>query len=52
MGTLHEDLCTFMVTSHVILLRMRNLSDRSCRENQNTQFVFINLVPIIMLFMR
>jgi len=33
-GTLHEDLCTFMVISRWILLRRRNLS-RSCREDQN-----------------
>jgi len=33
--TLHEDLCAFMVF-HSILLRMRNFSDKSCRENQNT----------------
>jgi DUF438 domain-containing protein len=30
MGTLHEDLFTFMI---------RNVSDRSSRENQNTHFV-------------
>ena len=34
--TLHEDLCTFMIISRWILLRMRNVSDESCRENQNT----------------
>jgi hypothetical protein len=26
----------------VLLLRMRNVSDSSCRENQNTHFVFSN----------
>jgi hypothetical protein len=35
-GTLHEELCTFMIISRLILLRMRNVSDKSCRENQNT----------------
>jgi hypothetical protein len=39
-GTLHEDLCTFMIISCWILLRMRNVSDKSYRENQNTHFMF------------
>jgi hypothetical protein len=34
------DICTFLITSRWILLRMRNVSDKSCRENQNTHFVF------------
>ena len=41
-GTLHGDLCTFLIISRRILLRMRNVSDRSCRENQNTHFMYIN----------
>jgi hypothetical protein len=28
-----------MITSHTALLRMRNISDKSCRENQNTFYV-------------
>jgi len=32
-GTSHEDLCTFMTISHWILLKMRNVSDKVCREN-------------------
>jgi hypothetical protein len=40
-GTLHEDLRTLM-TSRWILLEMRNVSDKSCRENQNTNFIFSN----------
>jgi hypothetical protein len=44
-GTLHKDLCTFMIISRWILLRMRNVSDKSCRENQNTHFMFNNLFP-------
>jgi len=31
---------------------MRNLSDRSCRENQNTHFTFKNVFPNIMSFVR
>jgi len=39
-GTLHEDLFTLMIISDSVLLRMRNVSDKSCRENQNTH-VFV-----------
>ena len=34
-GTLHADLCTIM-TSRSVRLIMRNVSDKSCGENQNT----------------
>ena len=37
-GTLHEDRCTFMTISRSVLLTVRNVSDKSCRENQNTHF--------------
>jgi hypothetical protein len=33
------------VTSRSFLLRMRNVSDKSCRENQNTHFVSRKLIP-------
>jgi len=39
MGTLHEDQYTFLIISHSVLLGMKNLSDKSCRENQNTHFM-------------
>jgi hypothetical protein len=39
-GTLYEDLCTLMILSCSVLIRMRNISDKSCTENQNTHFVF------------
>jgi hypothetical protein len=42
MGTLQEDVCTFMIVSHSIRLGMRNVSDQSCRGSQNTQFMFKN----------
>jgi transposase len=35
MGTLHEDQYIFFIISHSVLLRMRTVSDKSCRENQN-----------------
>ena len=47
-GTLHEYLHTFMIVTRLILLRMRNVSDKPCRDNQNTHFVFNKLtVPKI-----
>jgi len=32
----------FFNTSRLFLLRMRNVSNKRCRENQNTHFVFGN----------
>jgi len=42
MGTLHEDQCTFSIMFHLFLLRMKNVVDKSCRENQDAHFVFSN----------
>jgi len=42
-GTLHEDQYTFLIIYYSFLLRMRNVSERSCRENQNTHFMFNNI---------
>jgi hypothetical protein len=36
MCTVHEDQYTVLIISRTVLLRMRNIPDRSCRENQNT----------------
>ena len=46
-GYLHEDRCTYtcMIISRSVLLRMRKFSDKSCKENQNTHFIFNNFVP-------
>ena len=41
-GTLQEDLSTFIVISFSVLLRIRTVSDKSCRESQNTRFMFNN----------
>ena len=38
-----------MTISLLIMLRMRNVSDKSCRENQNTHFIFNNFFPKIAL---
>jgi len=35
----------FTIISSQILLRMRNVSDRCCREIQNTHFIFQYLFP-------
>jgi hypothetical protein len=31
-----------MIISHPVLLRMRSVLDKSCRENQNKHFMFCN----------
>jgi len=49
---LHEDHWTFLIISRLFLLRMRNVSDKSCRGNQNTHFVFYVLFWKIVPFMR
>ena len=42
-GTLHEDQYIYIfIVSRSFLLRMRNVSDKGCRENQNTHFAFSN----------
>jgi len=41
-GTLHEDQCIVWILSHSVLFRMRNVSDKSYRENEATHFVFSN----------
>jgi hypothetical protein len=43
-GTVHEDVCTFMI-SHRILLRVKVFSRQICRNNQNTHFMFTNSPP-------
>jgi hypothetical protein len=47
--TLHENQCTIMA----IFLRMRNVSDKMCRGNRNTRFVFNKFcLSKFVLFMR
>ena len=41
-GTLLEDQYTSFIISHSILFRMRNVSSKFCRENQNTHFISKN----------
>jgi len=40
MGTLHEDKYTFLITCRPVLLRMKNGSDKSCREPRSTHVMF------------
>jgi hypothetical protein len=51
-STLHDGTCTFMIISRSLLLRVRNVSDKSCRENQNTHLLLKNLFPKLVLFKR
>jgi len=51
MGTIHDDLCSFMI-SRSVLLRVRNVSDKPCGEDQNTYFRFNNFLPKIVPFIR
>jgi hypothetical protein len=37
-GTLHEDQHTFMNVSRSFLVRVRNISDIRCGENENKHF--------------
>ena len=42
-GTLFEDPWTFIIISHRILFRVRNVADKICKKkNQNTHFMFNN----------
>ena len=42
MSTSHENILIFFIVSRWILLKMRTVSDKSCRENQNTHFMSSN----------
>jgi len=50
-GTLHEYQYTFFIASRSVLLRMKNVSDKNCRGNQNTHFIFSNFLSKIVPFM-
>jgi len=43
--SIHADLCTFIIVYLWIFLRMKNISDKYCRKNQNTHFMFRTLFP-------
>jgi len=52
MGTLHEDLFTFLIPSLSVLFRVGHVSYKICREYQNTHFVLSNFFRKIMPFVR
>jgi len=41
-GTIHEDHDTLLLVSRLFLIRLRNVSDKSCKETQNTHFKYNN----------
>jgi len=41
-GTLRQDQCTIFLIFRSVLPRIRNVSHKNCKENQNTDFVFSN----------
>jgi hypothetical protein len=47
-ATLHEDLSTFMISR--LIIRMTNVSDKSCKKNQNTPFIFIPLFQKLTIY--
>jgi len=49
---LHEYMCIVMIVYRRIILKIRNVSDKICRQTQNTHFIFGNFFPKIVLFMR
>ena len=40
-GTLHENIRTFMIISRSALLRIGNILDKTCIENESTHIVFL-----------
>jgi len=44
MDSLHNDLSTIMIISCWIILKIRNVSNISCRVHQNTRFIFNNFL--------
>ena len=51
-GTVNEGQYIFLIISRLVPFRMRNVSNKSCRKNQNTHFVFSNSFPRIVPFFR
>jgi hypothetical protein len=51
-GAKHEDVCIFMIISRLVLLRMRNVSNKRRREYQNADvllnifFFYQKIVPV------
>jgi len=41
MGTLHEDKYMVLIICCSVLFRMKKVSDKRCRQNQNKHFFFL-----------
>jgi hypothetical protein len=41
--TSHKDQYTILITSRSVILRMRHIANKRCRENHSTHFIFNNL---------
>jgi len=50
-GTLREDLHTFMIISRSILLKMRNISDNNIKKDKTLSLYSITFFHKIVLFM-
>jgi len=42
---LHENLSPYIIISRSVILRMRNIFEKLCRQNQNTHFMFNYMLP-------
>jgi hypothetical protein len=51
-GTSHEDVRTFTTIPQSFPLTMRYVSDKNCIEQESTNFIFKNLLPKIVPFLR
>ena len=51
-GCLREHEYTYLIISRSVLLRMRNVSDKSCRGYQNTHFIYNNFFFFLNLAVR
>jgi len=51
-GYFTGDQYTFLIISRLVLLRIKNVSDKSCRETRNTHFMFNKVYSKIVSFMR
>ena len=51
MGSFHEDQYTFTTTSRSVILRIRIVSDKQFRDNENARFMFSNFFSKIFPFM-
>jgi hypothetical protein len=51
-GVLHEDQYTFFIINRSIYRRMRNVSDKCCREKQKTHLIFSRIVSLMRRYVK